>query len=92
MPTRTLTGHDLADLLTTSGRLSPHPHIVGDRVKVTVHTVDGSGVDVADLSDDSILAMIEAFTDADITVMTFSLDDVGMSYVLKANITRIDVG
>jgi hypothetical protein len=58
-------------------------------VEVVFHTVEGSGVTIANFDQDSLQPLLEAYTNRE-PVIQVNLDD-GIAYFNRDNITRIDV-
>lgn len=60
--------------------------------KLTVFTLDGNKVTIADTPDESVAALIEGFKDEDCHTFAFTLDDgAGMTYIPRHAVARIDV-
>jgi hypothetical protein len=60
-------------------------------VKITIYTTDRKHVSIEDMGTDTIQPMVDALTDPDVYVLAFNLDDTAMTYIIKANIARVDI-
>lgn len=61
-------------------------------MNVRIITTDGSHIDVERMDENTILPMVEALSNDAISVLAVALDNEAMTYIVKANIIRIDVG
>ena len=60
-------------------------------MRITVHLVNDSHVSIEDMDTDTVQPLVEALSDDDVKVLALSLDDEGMTYIVKRNIVRVDI-
>lgn len=60
-------------------------------MKISAYMTDGEVVTIDDLDDETVLPLIDALGNDDISVLALNLEGVGMTYIMKRNLARIDV-